>query len=65
MYCKEICFKYEAARINPKSEGRYKLGFKRCSNCEIFIIWDGYRCPCCKTILRVKPRNAKSVDKII
>ena len=65
MYCKGICSKYEAARFNPKSEGRYKLGFKRCSNCEIFILCNGSRCPCCKTLLRAKPRNATSVDKII
>lgn len=54
--CKGICERYKA---NTVLNGlRYKLGQKRCSYCEIFIEWKGFRCPCCGTILRLGTRSA-------
>ena len=64
MRCKEICSKYFAENPDLKNRGRYESGHKRCSNCEIYIVWGGERCPCCSSILRVKPRNSKSREKI-
>ena len=37
--------------------GRYDNGHKRCNECEIFIKWDGKRCPCCGLLLRLRPRS--------
>ena len=64
MNCKKICLKY-ASKHSPRDGGRYQAGDKRCSSCEIFITWDGGRCPCCGCALRGKPRNSKSRERIV
>ncbi|MGD1837922.1 MAG: hypothetical protein ACPKPY_07675 [Nitrososphaeraceae archaeon] len=38
-------------------ESLYKLGFKRCSECDIYIKSSKIRCPCCKYLLRTKGRE--------
>jgi hypothetical protein len=38
----------------------FKLGYKRCRKCEIYIKYDGHRCPCCQNRLASGPKNAKS-----
>lgn len=58
MACKNICETYWA-RKNKNDNGRYSAGQKRCQTCEIFINWDGLRCPCCSTILRTTSRTGK------
>ena len=45
MGCKNICTRYKATKHRRSSY--YAQGYKRCSMCEIFIEWDGTRCPCC------------------
>lgn len=55
MMCKNICEKYRAVKSGNTSY--YAEGSKRCQVCDIFIKWDGSRCPCCKSVLRTKPRN--------
>ena len=55
MSCKNICEKYRAAKGRRGSY--YAQGYKRCSICEIFIDWDGIRCPCCDLPLRTIPRD--------
>lgn len=57
MTCKGTCSRHQA--IKPNGAGRYESGQKRCQECEIFINADGYRCPCCNSKLRTKPRNLK------
>jgi len=57
MTCNEICKKYKAQ--NNGLEGRYEQGQKRCTNCEIYIKWEGLWCPCCGYLLRTKPRARK------
>ena len=52
MPCVGICVRYKAS-------GRYDLGHKRCKRCDLFIKWDGLRCPCCRYKLRTKRRNFK------
>lgn len=57
MRCKGIC-----TRHKPKGSiigGRYSKGNKRCQICDIFIQWEGLRCPCCGVQLRGSPRNKK------
>lgn len=58
MTCKGVCPKFKAKK--PLMQSRYAAGQKRCSICEIFIIWDGVNCPCCGMNLRVGPRSLKS-----
>ena len=65
MKCKGICSEYAVKKVRPKGKGRYESGQKRCSFCDIFISWDGDRCPCCKCFLRKKPRNSKAREKLV
>jgi len=44
--------------------GRYAVGQQRCQTCEIFINFNGDRCPCCNTLLRGKPRQLKYKEKL-
>ena len=55
MHCNRKCINY---KVQPSANniGRY-LTQKRCTICEIFIQWSELRCPCCNSVLRVKPRN--------
>lgn len=55
MSCNGTCEKYRAQKRVGK--GWYRQGFKRCQECEIYIDYDGLRCPCCVCKLRTKPRN--------
>jgi len=56
--CKGICVKFKAK--NYKGYKRYAAGQKMCPACEIFIVYDDARCPCCKCTLRVTPRSGKA-----
>jgi len=56
-FCNGICQRFHAKK--PTGIGRYTSGQKRCNECDIFINWDGQRCPCCNYKLRLKPRNRK------
>ncbi len=65
MHCKGICSKHAIKKPSTKSVGRYESGHKRCSICEVYLIWAGRNCPCCGTALRAKPRYAQGRDKIV
>ncbi|MEW5839648.1 hypothetical protein [Nitrososphaera sp.] len=52
MVCKGMCIHY-------RSKARYSDANKRCQVCDIFIQWEGARCPCCRFILRSKARNPR------
>ena len=56
MTCKGGCIKYKAGKPH-NNFGRYAIGQKRCSTCEIYLNWSGAGCPCCGSQLRTKPRN--------
>jgi len=49
----------------PLMQSRYAAGQKRCSICEIFIIWDGANCPCCGMNLRTNPRNTQNRQRLL
>ncbi len=58
MPCKNICEKYKVSKDRRGSY--YAEGSKRCQVCEIYIRWNEYRCPCCKSPLRTKSRSSAS-----
>lgn len=60
--CKGICIRYKAKR--SVRIGYYRLGFKRCNTCELFIKWEGRMCPCCGYQLRMKPRDRALKEKL-
>lgn len=62
MSCRGECKKYKAT--GSFYGGRYNSGQKRCQVCDIFIMCDGFRCPCCRYLLRTKPRNKEFKEKI-
>jgi hypothetical protein len=53
--CKGKCNKFLAK--GGGSQSPYRMGFKRCTECGLFIIYEGIRCPCCSCVLRTKSRN--------
>jgi len=53
--CKGVCQRFR--NIGGGKHSVYELGFKRCSECGIYIKFAGPRCPCCKLPLRSKMRN--------
>ena len=55
LVCKGICHRFRITGGGKHSV--YELGFKRCSECGIYIKFAGPRCPCCKLPLRTKKRN--------
>ncbi len=55
--CHGLCERLKSTSI--RTNLRYNMGRKRCSLCALFFVTDENRCPCCKTKLRVKPRNKK------
>lgn len=57
MVCKGICTQY-------KTTARYEENHKRCRMCDIFIHWEGARCPCCSFALRTRARNARKAARI-
>jgi len=61
--CNELCLQYKP-KYCITSKGRYKDGQKRCQICQVYIIWNGVRCPCCNFTLRTKPRNGKLKNKL-
>ena len=63
MHCDDSCKKYRG-KSNSIEGGRYEQGQKRCSECDIFIEWEGLRCPCCEHLLRTKPRAGKLKRKL-
>ena len=59
MPCKVICIRHKVTKP-PKPHTRYEAGQKRCTACDIFMDWNGLRCPCCAGVLRTKPKAASS-----
>jgi hypothetical protein len=55
MSCRNICERFKATKEQRGSY--YSEGYKRCQICDVFIKWNGIKCPCCGRILRTKPRN--------
>lgn len=62
MSCKGICIKHKVKKAF--GGGWYDSGAKRCNICELFIKWDGIRCPCCSCILKTQPTTTKNKEKL-
>ena len=63
MYCRSLCLKHKAYKTS-ETLSYYSQGYKLCKECEIFLDWAGTRCPCCNTVLRSKPHNSISKQKL-
>ena len=59
--CKNTCKRYKVSG-GGYGNSHYIFGHKRCGTCGIFIKFDGRRCPCCKGLLKAKPRTKKSKE---
>ena len=55
MTCRGICEKYKAKKHRERGSW-YEGGHKRCSVCNIYIVWGSHMCPCCHKILRLGTR---------
>ena len=60
--CKGICKtpQYRDTHDIIMGKNAYRLGYRRCSECEYYIKDMINNCPCCNIILKRKPRNNKS-----
>ena len=56
MVCVGICQKYKSSKSNSHIT-KYDNGRKRCNTCDIYMKWDGIRCPCCNRVLRIRPKH--------
>lgn len=54
--CKGLCDRLPNI-IKGGNESLYKKGFKRSTECNIYILLNDNRCPCCKYRLRWKRRE--------
>ncbi len=68
--CRNICHTYRAIRHKKGSHfdsscNRYSLGQKRCQICDIYLVWNGIRSPCCRAVLRTRPRPKKYREKFL
>jgi uncharacterized paraquat-inducible protein A len=63
MYCRSVCEKYKAYKTG-ETLSYYSQGYKLCKECELFLDWNGIRCPCCNAVLRTKPHNSMSKHKL-
>lgn len=59
--CKGLCktLKYRDTYDIRMGRNAYRLGYRRCSECEYYIM-NKIKCPCCGDYLRRKPRNNRS-----
>jgi len=51
--CRDLCLRYKKSPRFDSGNSRY------CQNCELFLEYDGFICPCCSSKLRHKPRTAR------
>ena len=59
LVCKGVCVRYKAPLNN------YMNGQKRCQVCQLFVIWNQLRCPCCGYRLRTRPRKISFNRKVM
>ena len=64
MTCKGICSRYKSGKPSGINN-RYGIGQKRCSVCEVFMIWGGKHCPCCGYVLRTKPKGTQTRQNLM
>jgi len=60
MTCKGHCNPY-IVKSWSAGNSRYASGQKRCQVCQVWIEWEGIRCPCCSNKLRCKPRKNRII----
>ncbi len=53
LYCNGSCLTYKKSRKYDTDNS------KNCKNCNVFIEWEGSRCPCCTGPVKTTPRNSK------
>jgi lipopolysaccharide biosynthesis regulator YciM len=62
--CKGKCHTMTKIETRKGVRGSFRLGFKRCSECEYFFKVEGNRCPCCNSMMKTKPRNNTARRKL-
>ena len=63
MSCNGICVRYKAKRMSNTTLRYEHNRQKRCSICEIFIVWDKTTCPCCNYRLRTRSFRGSGVKQ--
>ncbi|HWP78708.1 MAG TPA: hypothetical protein VNL34_03550 [Candidatus Nitrosotenuis sp.] len=61
LICKGYCktkYRYLLGEISLKYNGQ-----KRCGVCDVYMRWDGVKCPCCRSVLHVRPRHSRAKNR--
>jgi hypothetical protein len=64
MICRNIICKLEEYEPKKTVRGAAEKGYRRCSNCEVFLKYQGVYCPCCSNRMKVTPNNNKARQKV-
>ena len=64
MICRNIICNLEEYKPKKTVRGAAEKGYRRCSNCEVFLKYQGVYCPCCSNRMKVTPNNNKARQKV-
>ena len=61
--CRGICDRFEFPYAPGRDGKAYRNGRKRCRHCDMWIAWDGVRCPCCGFMLSTRAQDKRNTEK--
>jgi hypothetical protein len=63
--CRGYCNLHNELVTSTVCAGHWdKPNSRRCSVCEVFMIYPGRFCPCCHTLLRTKPHTKTAKERL-
>lgn len=60
MPCRGLCVREPTARRQGGGKSVYGLGYKGCNECRVWMMYEGWRCPCCGQTLRRTTRRKRA-----
>jgi len=60
--CRGLCPKYKV-KVSSRNATYYAGDVKRCARCMLYIRWADFKCPCCGTKLRTKPKRPNKYNE--
>ena len=63
-HCESIICNLAVYEPKKRVTNAGEKGYRRCSNCEVYLKYQGIFCPCCSNRMKVSPNNNKSRKKV-
>jgi len=60
--CRGLCTRYKV-KVSSRNPTYYAGDVKRCARCMLYISWHEFKCPCCGTKLRTKPKRPNKYNE--